>query len=108
MNVKATTPDGTTFAGELGDTMLAIANAGYNVEASKFTFVSFTKGEMKWEVPSYAKKAIKAGRETIEEFGRFRMETSLAALEVYCHPDGKLQIIDGDACAAAEREAAYA
>ena len=107
MNVTETTTDGTRFSGELTDTMLDIANAGFSVEDSSFTFVSFTKGELKWEVPGFVKKAIRAGKRTIEDFGKSHMESRLGALEVYQYPDGHFSVIDGEAGAAAEREAAY-
>lgn len=108
MNVKATTPSGIEFSGQLSETMMAVVASGSTVEEAKWEFVSFTPHEMKWDVKSYEKRAIKVGRETIANVGAFRMEQKLQSYEVLKHPDGSLFVIDGDECAAAEREAAYA
>jgi hypothetical protein len=107
MNVKATTETG-VFEGEITRTMMAVVASGSTVESAKWHFVSFTAHEMKWDVKRYEKKAIKTGRATLAGIGASRMEDKLFSLEVLSNPDGSLFVIDGDACAEAEREAAFA
>jgi hypothetical protein len=97
-----------TLKGDLNEVAQQLVNSGGKIEDATFEFESFTKWDMKYTVPRYVKRDVKAGKTTLCAYGQLCVNSAVTDLDVGVKLDGTRVVFSASEANFYNNQAAYA